>query len=81
MKVGDNIFNFKDKKLIIKIDVEGHKVFTLNGLTNNLKNNYCLLLIEITERNYNKVNAFLEIINYKKIFKSKYRSDYIYTNI
>ena len=81
VKVGDNIFNFKDKKLIIKIDVEGHEVLTLNGLTNNLKNNYCLLLIEISERNYNKVNTFLEIINYKKIFKSKYRSDYIYTNI
>ncbi len=81
VKAGDNIFNYKDKKIIIKIDVEGHEVYTLNGLTNNLKNNYCLLLIEISEGNYNEVNTFLEVINYKKIFKSKYRSDYIYTNI
>ena len=37
--------------------------------------------IEIPDPNYDKVDNFLKMIQYKKIFKSKYRSDYIYTNI
>tara|TARA_B100000900_G_scaffold275376_1_gene235353 strand:- start:51 stop:839 length:789 start_codon:yes stop_codon:yes gene_type:complete len=80
-KIGDNIFNLKDTMLSIKIDVEGHEIYTLRGLINNLKNNKCLLLIEILGPNYDKVHNFLNMINYKKIFKSKIRSDYIYTNI
>ena len=67
--------------LAIKIDVEGHEIYTLKGLTNILKNNHCLLLIEILDPNYDKVDNFLKMIAYKKIFKSKRRSDYVYTNI
>tara|TARA_B100001175_G_scaffold307189_1_gene306118 strand:+ start:526 stop:1311 length:786 start_codon:yes stop_codon:yes gene_type:complete len=80
-KIGDDIFSFKKEMLSIKIDVEGHEIYTLKGLINNLKNNQCLLLIEIPDPNYDKVDNFLKMIQYKKIFKSKYRSDYIYTNI
>tara|TARA_Y100000741_G_scaffold58577_1_gene40839 strand:+ start:936 stop:1721 length:786 start_codon:yes stop_codon:yes gene_type:complete len=80
-KIGDDIFSFKNEMLTIKIDVEGHEIYTLKGFINNLKNNQCLLLIEIPDPNYDKVDNFLKMIQYKKIFKSKYRSDYIYTNI
>ena len=50
-------------------------------LINNLKDNKCLLLIEIPDPNYDEVDNFLNMIQYKKIFKSEQRSDYIYTNI
>ena len=81
LKVGDEIFNFKNEYLSLKIDVEGHEIYTLKGLINNLNNNYCLLLIEVFDDNFNEVNNFLKQINYKLIFKSQKRSDYIFTNI
>ena len=81
LKVGDEIFNFKKEYISIKIDVEGHEIYTLNGLINNLSNNYCLLLIEIFNDNFNDVNSFLKKMNYKLIFKSQNRPDYIFSNI
>ena len=80
-KAGDKVMKFKNEKLSIKIDVEGHEIYTLKGLTNNLINNQCLLLIEISDRNYDEVHKFLDKAGYKNIFKSRFRSDYIYTNI
>ena len=65
----------------MKIDVEGHEIYTLRGLFNTLDQNKCLLLIEISDRNFENVNSFLSSIRYQNIFKSQYRSDYIYTNI
>ena len=80
LKVGDDILNFRNEKLSIKIDVEGHEIYTLKGLLDILKHNKCLLLIEISDSNFKKVNNFLKIINYRHIFKFECKLDYIYTN-
>tara|TARA_B100000575_G_scaffold274326_1_gene257986 strand:+ start:112 stop:888 length:777 start_codon:yes stop_codon:yes gene_type:complete len=80
LKVGDQLFNFSNKKICIKIDVEGHEIFTLKGLINNLLKNRCLMMIEISDNKFDEVNKFLTDNKFMKIFKSKYRSDYIYTN-
>ena len=80
VKVGDNFFKFKNEKISIKIDVEGHELYTLKGLINNLNQNKCLILIEIGNIKFNEVNNFFKKNNFKKIFKSKYRLDYIYSN-
>ncbi len=80
LKVGDELFNFSNKKIAIKIDVEGHEIFTLKGLTNNLLNNQCLMMIEISDKKFDEVNQFLIKCKFNKIFKSKFRSDYIYAN-
>lgn len=80
VKIGDDLFNFIDKKLFLKIDVEGHEINTLKGLKNNLIQNKCLILIEISEEKFNTVNDYLIKNNFKQIFKSKLRSDYIYKN-
>lgn len=80
LKIGDNLFNFSKKKIALKIDVEGHEIHTLKGLINNLLNNTCLIMIEISNKNFKKVNDFLIQNNFKQIFKSKYRLDYVYTN-
>lgn len=80
LKLGDNQINFFNKKLLIKIDVEGHEINTLKGLINNLSNNKCLILIEISNKKLSEVNEFLIKNSFKQIFKSKYRSDYVYKN-
>lgn len=80
LKVGDQLYNFSNRKIVIKIDVEGHEIFTLKGLINNLLKNQCLMMIEISDKKFDEVNKFLRQCKYKQIFKSKYRSDYIYTN-
>ena len=80
LKLGDNQFNFYEKKLLIKIDVEGHEIETLKGLIKNLLNNKCLILIEISNKKFSEVNKYLVKNSFKQIFKSKYRSDYVYTN-
>ena len=36
VKIGDNVLNFKNENLSIKIDVEGHEVYTLRGLLSSL---------------------------------------------
>ena len=80
LKPGDNQFNFSKKKLLIKIDVEGHEINTLKGLIKNLLQNKCLVLVEISKEKFSEVNDFLIKNSFKQIFKSKYRSDYVYTN-
>tara|TARA_B100000674_G_scaffold313679_1_gene260808 strand:+ start:233 stop:1006 length:774 start_codon:yes stop_codon:yes gene_type:complete len=80
LKVGDDIMSFKNEKLSIKIDVEGHELFTLKGLNNILKNNNCLLLIEIYNQKFHDVDSLLKKFDYKCIFNSELRSDYVYTN-
>ena len=68
------------KKLLIKIDVEGHEINILKGLIKNLLNNKCLILTEISNEKFSEVSEFLIKNSFKQIFKSKYRSDYVYTN-
>ena len=81
LRVGDNLFNFSNKKLFFKIDVEGHESYVLQGLIKNLTQNKCLILIEISDAKFNEVNKFLIKNNFKKIFKSDFRNDYAYTNL
>ena len=80
VKSGDKLFYFKNKKLLFKIDVEEHEIYTLKGLIKNLSNNKCLILIEISDKKFNTVHNFLYKNNFKQIFKSKYRLDYVYSN-
>ena len=80
LKVGDEVLNFKNDKLCIKIDVEGHELSVLKGLAKNLRENKCVILIETGDVKFKAVNDFLIKNNYKQLFKSKFRIDYIYSN-
>ena len=80
LKVGDEVLNFKNEKLCIKIDVEGHELSVLKGLAKNLRENKCVILIETGDVKFKAVNDFLIKNNYKQLFKSKFRIDYIYSN-
>ena len=42
----DSLYNFKNKKIIIKIDVEGYEKFVIEGSLNLLKDNKILMYVE-----------------------------------
>lgn len=81
LKIGDEILNYHSEKLCIKIDVEGHELNVLKGLSRNLNNNKCLVLVEVADNKYKNVNSFFIQNNFKQVFKSKFRLDYIYSNL
>jgi len=79
-KIGDEILNFQNNNLAIKIDVEGHELNVLKGIKNLLKNNKCLLQIEIFEKNFHIINTYLLEKNFILIDQFKKRSNYFYSN-
>ena len=66
VNIGDEVLNFNGEILTIKIDVEGHELFVLQGMKKVLENNYCIIQIEIWDKNYQEVNEFLNNLDYKK---------------
>ena len=77
-KKADDKFKYKKKIICLKIDVEGHEIFVLNGLNKIFKNNKIFLQIEIFPNNFTKVNKRLNKFGFKKI--NKIDSDYYYVN-
>ncbi len=81
LRIGDEVINLKEKKILFKIDVEGHELSVLVGLKRLLNHNKCLILVEIGDEKFEEVNKYLSEKNFKIIFKSKYRLDYVYSNL
>lgn len=83
-KIGGEILNFKHKKICIKIDVEGHEYQVINGIKNLLKENKVIIQIEISEKNFEKVNKLLKdlkFIFFEKIYgREKWIANYYYKN-
>ena len=81
-KKGDDILKIKSKKIVLKIDTEGHEQEVIEGLKNLIKKNKIFLQIEIFNRNYNLTNSLLKKNNFKKInsIKSDGKIDYYYKN-
>ena len=67
IKKGDDVLQFKNLTLTIKIDVEGFELFVLKGLKNTLVKNQTILQVEIWEKNNDEVHDFLNSLNYKKL--------------
>ena len=81
LRIGDEIVKISDKKIVLKIDVEGHELSVLDGLKALLNKNKSLILVEIADEKFEKVNKYLSEKNFRIIFKSKYRLDYVYSNL
>ena len=79
-KIGDENIKLNNDKIAIKIDVEGHELYVLEGLKNNLKENKCILLIEIFDVNYDSVKNLLSSLDYKLFHKVIKNSNYFYKN-
>lgn len=61
----------------IKIDVEGYEEMVLQGAADTLRRNHPVLMIEIFDENYSRVNTYLYSIGYRCRIKAE--NDYIYT--
>ena len=79
-KIGDENIKLNNNKIAIKIDVEGHELYVLQGLKNNLRENKCIILIEIFDINYFSVNKLLLSLGYKLFHKVTKNSNYFYKN-
>ena len=79
-KLGDDVLNFKNENLAIKIDVEKHELKTLQGMHNLIRQNNIILQIEICEKNLQTVTHYLNNAGFKLIADVKKRSNYYFTN-
>jgi len=75
-KSADSFLNYKNKSLCLKIDVEGHELFAINGLKKILSNNNIFLQIEIFNKNYKKVYKKLKTLGLKRI--NRIKDDYYF---
>ena len=74
----DSIFLEKSKNCFIKIDVEGHEMEVIEGSKNFLKNNFCLIQVEILDQNkFNDFDFMMNKLGYKLV---KQIEDYYYSN-
>ena len=79
-KVFDELYNFNNKNIFIKCDTEGHEYEVIQGMQKNIKNNNCLIQIEIIHRNFSKLNLLLNELGYKLLKKTIDKDSYFYVN-
>jgi len=82
LKIGDEVIKYINKKLLIKIDVEGHEINALKGLNHLLKNNKVYMQIEIFHENKEDIFNFLKKNNFKfiKNINGNRKNDYFFAN-
>ena len=80
VKKFDNLYNYQDKNLFIKCDVEGHELMIIKGMEKNLTKNNCLLQIEIFEDNFSKSNKQLEKYGFRIVGVTNEKDSYFYSN-
>ena len=74
----DEIFNKKRKICFIKIDVEGHEKNVIIGSQNFLKNNSCLLQVEVSKNDgVEEFDNLMKSLGYTLVNKIQ---DYYYSN-
>lgn len=75
----DELLNYKNKTIYIKIDTEGHEQFVLEGAIELIKNNNIFLQIEIWDNNFNAVKVKLKSMSFD--FIKKIKDDYFFKKI
>ena len=76
--LGDNLMNFKDEKIAIKIDVERHEKNVLDGMPNILNKNKVIIQIELFEERKKEIFEHLKKNNY--IHFHTIKKDYYFKN-
>ena len=79
-KKGDQLIRLIKKKIYIKIDVEGHEQFVIDGLLKLIKKNNIFLQIEIFDHNKKIIFRKLKSLNFKIICKivNDLKTDYFF---
>jgi len=77
-ELADNIINFVDQKIAVKMDVERHEVEVLEGMTKTIDRNYIILQVEIFDQRKDKVLKYLDKKKFK--FLRNIKKDYFFKN-
>jgi FkbM family methyltransferase len=82
LKIGDEVIKYINKKLLIKIDVEGHEINVLKGLSRLINNNKIYMQIEIFHENKENIFNFLKKNDFKfiKNIHGNRKNDYFFVN-
>lgn len=82
LKIGDEVIKYINKKLLIKIDVEGHEINVLKGLSRLINNNKIYMQIEIFHENKENIFNFLKKNDFKfiKNINGNRKNDYFFVN-
>ncbi len=75
----DNTLPLSGKTLMIKIDVEGYETAVIKGMADTLRNNRCLIQMEILEEDNNPVLPLLAEAGYTSI--KQIAKDHYFTNM
>ena len=77
----DNMFEFKNKYLVFKIDTEGFEYNVLKGAFKLLNKNRVFCQVEIKDKNIDKVFSFFRSINYNIVSDNQFnKTDYFFSN-
>lgn len=74
----DNIIDARDRRILLKVDIEGHELAALAGAQRLLTGNQCLLQVESGPEQVAQVTAALQDMGYRHLATI---SDHFYTNI
>jgi len=69
IRVFDEVFKGSKQCAFFKIDVEGHEIEALKGMTRYLKTNDCILQIEAWDNNQDELIAFLAPHGYEEFHR------------
>ena len=75
---GDDVIDYKGKKIAIKLDVERHEMKVLEGLNNILLNNDIILQVEIFKKRESSIIEFLKSKNFT--FLKSIKRDFYFKN-
>ncbi len=74
----DRHFNYSDRDILVKIDVEGHEPEVIAGMRCLLADNRCHVQVEVFDANLGAVEDLLGKLGYAKILEFGY--DRIFSN-
>lgn len=74
----DDLYDWKGKKIAIKMDIEGHEAAALKGMEKLLRNNAVFLQVECFDRNLDTVRDLIMSYGYKELpqLDSRYHDYY-----
>ncbi len=75
----DDEFSVKDKRIYVKMDVEGYELFALRGMERTLRNNSCFLQIEVFIDDPEKLKTMVTGLGYR--FLGTAEIDLFFSNI
>jgi len=73
----DDLLGVRDKTILIKMDIEGHEIYALQGMKALLLNNKCFLQIEVFDSNREQVDSFMYEKGYKEVRRIESDSFYV----